>query len=264
MVGRRSRRVPQADAAVWRLTVRDHGRPVPGRRGWAGPGPWAGVARGPSELPVRAGPVAVVPPTGAARVGWVAERMGRWVGWGGPAGRDGRRNWGAPGGAAGWKPGTGRGRVPARRGSPEAPRRRPPGLRRAVGARQRVPRRLGARGARGRRRPVALAAQGRRRPVALAARGRRAARLRAVPAEVWGVERIGNEAGAWGVDGCPRGWIGSGRRGLARPEGRVVAEGGPRVRVGVVRRPGPTLIGRRRGPRLPGSRARVGGRRGGR
>ena len=185
-------------------------RPGPGLRGWAGPGPWA--ARGPSGRQVRGGSVVAVPPPGAARVGWVAERIGRWAGWDGPAVLDGRRSRGAPGGGAGWwEPAGSRVRVPARRG-PEAPPREPAGSRVVAEARQRAPRR----------------------------------------------------PGSWGVNGCPRCWIGPGRRGPARPEGRVVAVGGPRVGVGLVRRPGPTLIGRRWEPLLPGSRAQVGGLRGGR
>ena len=246
-------------AAAGRLAGRVPARPWSDRRGWAGPGPWAGAARRPSGPQVRVGPVAAVPPPGAARVGWVAERMGRWVAWVGPAVRDGRRSRGAPGAGAGWRL-VARERVPARKRS-EATPTEPAGSRVAAEARQRVPRRRGALAIQGHRRLGALAARERGRS---GVPGRRAARARAVPAGVWSVERTGNEAGSRGVSGYPRGWIGSGRRGLARPEGRVVAGEGPRVGTGLVRRPGPTLIGRRWEPRLPGSRDRVGGLRGGR
>jgi hypothetical protein len=79
-----------------------------------------------------------------------------------------------------------------------------------------------------------------------------------------GVGRIANEALPRDVRRGRPGRIGSGRLGLARPEGRVVAAGGPRVGMGLVRRLGPTPTGRRLRPRVPGFRSQAWGLRGGR
>jgi hypothetical protein len=241
--------VLQRPAAACRPAGRVPGRPQAGQHWWAGPAPWARPACGRWGPRPRGGSVVEVPSPAAARAGMVAERV-KWLG--GSGGLVVMRNWGVPGGEAGWTLAVGRGRVPRRREPSEAQPRRPVGLR-ASTATRRLLLRLPAP-----RRRVAPAAG---RP-GEAARGRRAARPRAMPAGVRGVEQGENAAGLSDATGGHRGRVGTGRRGLARPEGWVAAARGPRTVV--VRRPAPTPIGRRSGPRIPGARARVCGLRGAR
>jgi hypothetical protein len=63
--------------------------------------------------------------------------------------------------------------------------------------------------------------------------------------EPGGVGRVANVTRSREARRGRPGRIGSGRRGLARQEGRVVAAGGPRVGAGLARRLRPTLTGRR-------------------
>src|SRR5688572_27573753 len=131
----------------------------------------------------------------------VAQRVKWRAGWGGLVVRDAMRNWGAPGGEAGWTPAVGRGRVPARMEPSEAQPRRPAGLRVSTATRQLLLRRPVP------RRRVAPAA---RRP-GEAARGRRVTRPRAVPAGVRGGDAAGLLEGTRGH----RRRVGTGRRGSA-------------------------------------------------
>lgn len=231
-------------AAACRLVGRAHGRPQAGQRWWAGPAPWARPACGRRGSRPRGGLVVEIRRPGAARAGMVAERVKWLAGSGGLVGRDAMRNWGAPGGEAGSTLAVGRGRVPARMEPSEAQPRRPAGSRTSTATRRLIP-----------TLPIP------RRRVAPAA-ARRATRPRAVPAEVPGVERAGKAAGLMDATGGHRGRVGTGRPGLARPEGSMVASRGPRTVA--VRRPAPTPIGRRSRPQLPGARARVCGHRGAR